>query len=366
VKGETIPTTIGELDFTLRQPFGVVARITAFNHPALFSLKAISAPVVAGNTVVLKPSPHTPLSTIRIAEIADEILPPGVVNLATGGSEAALALARHPLVRRLSLTGSYQAGLAITRAAAEHDVKVISLENGGKNPIIVLPDADVTAAVDGVVNGMNFTSSAGQSCGSTSRLFVHDDIYGEVLDAVAEEMAAMRPGDPLDEESDMGPLISRAQLDKTERHVGAAREEGAHLVTGGRRPDLPGDLANGYFYLPTLFDDVAPASSLAREEIFGPVLAAFRWRDLDEVIEAANDVEYGLTASVWTNDLERAITLAKRIDAGYVWINGSSHHQFGSPFGGFKNSGTGREESFDELLSYTQIKNVNIRFAPRR
>lgn len=365
VRGETIPTSIGALNLTLRDPFGVVARIIAFNHPALFMARAVAGPVIAGNTVIVKPSPLTPLSAIRLAEIADGVFPPGVVNLVTGGAEPAAALARHPQVRRIALTGSVAAGLAVTRAAAERHVKVVTLELGGKNPMIVMQDADVEAIADAAIAGMNFTSSCGQSCGSTSRLFVHQSLYRPVVEAVAARVEALRLGDPLDERTEVGPLVSEAQRSKVERYVAAATEDGARLVAGGGRPGEPG-LADGFFYRPTFFADVRLDHRLAREEVFGPLLAALPWTDEEAVLEAANSVDYGLTAAIWTNDLERAVRFAKDIEAGYVWINGSSYHPLGTPFGGFKDSGTGREESFEELLSYTQVKNVNIAYPPRR
>lgn len=361
-RGETVPTASDTLDFTLRESFGVVARITPFNHPALFACKAIAAPVLAGNAVLLKPSPHTPLTAARIVQLAAEVLPPGIVNLVTGGSDTALALARHPLIRRIALTGSYQAGLAITRAAAERDLKVITLECGGKNPLIALEDADVEAVASAAVQGMNFTSCAGQSCGSTSRLFIHESLYDGVLELVAAQMEGLKLGDPLSDETNVGPLISAVQREKTEEYVRIADNDGARLVVGGNRPNSP-ELARGYFYNPTLISDVAPSSRVWVEEVFGPLLSATRWTSLVDVARSANAVEYGLTAAIWTSDLDKAIWLARGLQAGYIWVNGVTRHELGAPFGGYKNSGTGREECLDELLSYTQVKNVNVRTA---
>ena len=365
IKGETIPTSGGELDYTLRQPYGVVARIMAFNHPAYFAMAALASPLVAGNTVVLKPSPHTPLSAMWIAEIAGEVLPPGVINLVTGGADAAVALARHPQVHRLALTGSVAAALALTRVASETNIKSISLELGGKNPMVVLPDSDIDAVADGAVKGMNFRNSAGQSCVSTSRLFAHASIHDRLVDAVADRMGSLRLGNPLDTDTEVGPLVSEAQRDRTERLLGMALDDGARLVVGGGRPDQD-DLANGWFFRPTLIRDVAPPDRIAQEEVFGPLLSVLSWSDQDEVVRAANSTPYGLSASIWTNDLERAITLARDIQSGYVWVNNAASHQLGAPFGGYRNSGVGRELSIDELLSYTQIKNVNISFQPTR
>jgi acyl-CoA reductase-like NAD-dependent aldehyde dehydrogenase len=359
LKGETVPTSKGVLDFTVREPFGVVARITAFNHPLLFAAKALGAPLVAGNTVIVKPSPWTPLSATLLVELANELLPPGVIGLLTGDATVATSLARHADVRRISLTGSVEAGLAIGRAASEVAIKAVTLELGGKNPLIALADADPDAVAAAVVDGMNLTSSAGQSCGSTSRLLVHETLRGRVVDAVAARMAALRMGDPLDLETQMGPLISEAQRQKTERFVAEARASGARIVCGGERP-RDDRLAEGFYYPPTLIDGVHATHPVASEEIFGPVLVVLPWKTLDEAVEVANSVRYGLTASVYTNDLAGALTLVRRLEAGYVWVNGVSHHQLGTPFGGVKDSGTGREDSLDELRSYTQLKNVNV------
>ncbi len=363
VKGETIPTTRGILDATVREPFGVVARITAFNHPALFAAKALGAPLVAGNAVIVKPSPWTPLSATLLMEIAADVLPPGVVGLLAGGASVASSLARHPDVRRIGLTGSVAAGLAVGRAAAEVAIKTVSLELGGKNPLIALPDADPEAVARAVVDGMNLTSSAGQSCGSTSRLLVHESIRPRVVEAVATRMAALRIGDPLDPATQMGPLVSAPQREKTERYVAEGRAAGALVVCGGARPS-DDDLRDGFYYRPTLFDDVAHDMSIATEEIFGPVLVVQPWRDLEDAIQLANSTRFGLTASVYTNDLTAAMVLARELAAGYVWINGVSHHQLGAPFGGVRDSGTGREDSLGEVLSYTQLKNINIDLAP--
>jgi acyl-CoA reductase-like NAD-dependent aldehyde dehydrogenase len=359
LKGETVPTGRGAIDFTLREPFGIVARITAFNHPLLFAAKALGAPLVAGNVAIIKPSPWTPLSATLLAEIAGRLLPEGVVGLLTGGARVATALAAHPDVRRISVTGSIEAGLALTRAAARSTVKSVSLELGGKNPLIALPDADVEAVASAAVDGMNLTSSAGQSCGSTSRLLVHESLRARVVEAVAARTAALRLGDPLDPQTTMGPLVSRTQVEKTERYVGEAVADGARIVCGGRRPEDPA-LRRGFFYEPTLLEDVVPSMAVAREEIFGPVLVVQPWERLEDAVAIANDLRYGLTASIFTNDLSVAVALIRDLEAGYVWVNGVSHHQLGTPFGGMKDSGTGREDSLSELESYTQVKNVNI------
>jgi acyl-CoA reductase-like NAD-dependent aldehyde dehydrogenase len=361
VRGETIPGDADRLDYTLRQPFGVVARIIPFNHPLLFAGGRIAAPLIAGNTVIVKPSEHTSLSALRLGELAAEALPPGVLNVVTGyGDEAGDALVIHPGTRRLAFTGSAQMGRAIQQRAATHVIKTVSLELGGKNPIVVLPDADTDVAVEGALRGMNFTWQ-GQSCGSTSRLLIHRDMHSEFVERLGARMEAMRVGLPSLESTDTGAIVHRRQYEKVLEYIRIGRDEGLTLVTGGEAPPDP-DLANGMFVRPTLFDDVRPGSRLAQEEIFGPVLVAIPFASYEEALSIANGVGYGLTASVFTRDLRAAHRFARDVEAGFVWINDTSKHFPGVPFGGFKDSGVGREESFDELLSYTQVKNVNVNF----
>lgn len=361
LRGETIPGEHDRLDYTLRQPFGVVGRIIPFNHPTMFAGAKIAAPLVAGNTVVVKPSEHTSLSALRLAELAEGVLPPGVLTVITGlGDEAGDALVTHPEVRRLAFIGSVEIGRAIQRRAAEHVVKTVTLELGGKNPLVILPDADLDLAVEGALRGMNFTWQ-GQSCGSTSRLFVHRSLHAELVERLAARMDGMRSGAPDDEATETGAIVHRRQFEKVLGYLETGREEGLRLAAGGGPPDDPA-LAGGMFIRPTLFDDVDPSSRLFREEIFGPVLVATPFDSYERVIELANDTSYGLTASVFTNDLRLAHRFARDVEAGFVWVNDVSKHFPGVPFGGFKDSGVGREESFDELASYTQVKNVNVNF----
>ena len=359
VKGETIPATTANLHFSIREPFGVVGRIVPFNHPVMFAAAKIAAPLAAGNSVVLKPSEQSPLSSLLFARMCREVLPPGVVNIVTGfGATAGDALVRHPDVKRLAFIGSVETGMALERAAGESGIKQLSLELGGKNPLIVFPDADLPRALQGAVRGMNF-SWQGQSCGSTSRLFLHASMYEDALAELAAMVGRLRVGDPLQYSSDVGPINSKRQLEKDLRYIENARAEGARLLTGGKRPD--GDeFARGYWLEPTVFADVTPGMQLFREEVFGPVLSVIRWEDTDEVIEMANAVDYGLTAAIWTRDIRTALTTARRVQSGYVWINGSSAHYRGSSFGGKKNSGTGTEEGLDELLSYTENKTIHV------
>ncbi|NLU74318.1 aldehyde dehydrogenase family protein [Streptomyces sp. HNM0575] len=358
--GDTIPATPENLHFTRRRPFGVVARIVPFNHPAMFAAGKVAAPLMAGNTVVLKPSEITPLSALRLAEIAGEVLPPGVVSVVTGGGPAASrALVRHPLVRRIGFIGSEPVGRMIQRDAADSGVKEVSLELGGKNALIVLPDADLEAAAAGIVGGMNFAWSGGQSCGSTSRVLLHASVADEVLGMVRDRIAAIRIGSPVAAATQMGPLASRAQYEKSRRYTAIALEEGATLFLGGDRPRGP-EFERGHYLQPTVFTGVRPGMRIAQEEVFGPVMSVLTYTDTDEAVEIANGVDYGLTASIWTRDVSAALSLAERVEAGYVWINGSSRHFWGVPFGGTKASGVGREESVEELLSYTELKAVNV------
>jgi len=327
----------------------------------MFAATKIAAPLVAGNCVILKPSEFTSLSALAMADDLARLFPPGVVQVLTGlGSEVGDALVRHPGIGRIAFIGSAATGRRIQAAATTGGVKTVTLELGGKNPIVVFPDADLDLAVEGAIRGMNFTWQ-GQSCGSTSRLLVHRDCYDDVVLKVGERLAAMRPGSPLDPASDTGAIVTPQQLDKVLSYIEIGKGEQARLVTGGERL-TDGDLAQGNFVTPALFADVDPAGRLATEEIFGPVLAAIPFSDYDEAVAIANSVEYGLTASVFTRDLRTALAFSRDVDAGYVWVNETSRHFIGAPFGGVKNSGVGREEDLEEIESYTQLKSVNIRF----
>ncbi len=360
LRGETIPMDHDRINFTVREPYGVVGRIIPFNHPLMFAACKISAPLIAGNTVVLKPSEHTSLSALRLADLITEAFPPGVVNIVTGtGDEAGDALVTHPLVRRLAFIGSVDIGRRIQQRAAEHVVKTVTLELGGKNPIVVFPDADLDQAIDGALRGMNFTWQ-GQSCGSTSRLIVHEDVHDELVGRLAARMDAMVSGPPDEMATETGSIVHRRQFDKVVEYLDLGRQEGATVVAGGSVVE-GGAFDRGMFVRPTLFDGVDPQSRLAQEEIFGPVLAAMTFADDDAALRIANGVAYGLTASVFTRDLSRAHRFARDVEAGYVWVNDSSRHFLGAPYGGVKNSGVGREEGIEEICSYAEAKNINIR-----
>ena len=359
-KGHTIPMNNPSLNFTLREPYGVCARIYPSNHPFMFAAAKIAAPLAAGNTIVIKPPEQAPLSSLRLMELLEDVFPPGVLNCVTGGKDTGAARARHPLVAKVALTGSIRAGRAVMRGAAD-SLKGIVLELGGKNALMIYPDADLEKAVRGAVRGMNFLW-CGQSCGSTSRLFIHESVHDEVLAAVVKGIeSAHTPGIPTDVETTMGCLVSQAGYDNAMRYIEYGKQDGARLVLGGKRPDDP-NLDGGFFIEPTVFADVRPHMRIAQEEIFGPVLSVLKWSGEDALFDAVNGVDYGLTCSIWTRDLNTALQAAERVAAGYVWINGSSAHFIGAPFGGYKHSGIGREECLEELLDYTQLKNVNITF----
>jgi acyl-CoA reductase-like NAD-dependent aldehyde dehydrogenase len=363
LSGETYNDTTTHLHYTRHQPYGVVARIVAFNHPIMFAVQKIAAPLVAGNAVILKPSDLSALSALRMGELFQDALPKGLLSVLVGkGVELPRAIVRHPAIKRIGFIGSEATGRAIQRDAADVAVKEVSLELGGKNAIIICPDVDIAAAARGVVKGMNFIGWQSQSCSSTSRLFVHEAVADALLEEVVRVIAEIRIGNPLNPATQMGTLASQAQLEKTLGYIKAGKEDGARLVTGGARPaSMQGQ--PGWYVEPTVFDNVGPNSRLAMEEVFGPVLSVFRWTDEADMMRLANSVKYGLTGAVWTNDVFKAHRLAHELDTGYVWINDAAAHYTGVPFGGFKGSGYGKEESVSEVLSYSQAKTVHLKLA---
>jgi betaine-aldehyde dehydrogenase len=368
LKGKTIPVGEQMLSYTRREPLGIVGAIVPWNAPAQLSSLKIAPAICAGNTIVLKPAEDAPLAVLLIAEICQAHLPAGVVNVVTGyGKECGEPLAAHPRIRKLSFTGSTAVGKAIMRAAADRIVPV-SLELGGKSPSIVYPDADEDWAVDGVIASMRFTRQS-QSCTAGSRLFLHHDIFESFLDKLVAKIAALKIGDPLEEETDIGSIINQRQFTKVCSYVeeGLNRPE-ARLVTGGL-PPREGPLTKGYFAVPTIFADTSNEWRLAREEIFGPVLVAIPWRDEGEALRMANDSHYGLAAYIWSRDIGQALRAAHAVEAGWVQVNQGGGQLLGQPYGGVKESGIGREMSLDGMLdAFTEIKSVNVNLAvlPRR
>ncbi len=358
MKGETMSREPGHLNLTLRQPYGVVAKINPFNHPFRFCAEKAAAPLAAGNTVVIKGPEQAPLSSLRLGELCEKIFPPGVVNIVTGDGRTGSAMVRHKDVHRVGFVGSVETGRIIAREAAE-GLKEVTLELGGKNPIIIFPDADPKAAAATAVKAMNMNRQ-GQSCSSTSRVLVHALLHDRVVDELVKVASAIPIGFPWAEGAEMGPIVSRQQYERVMRYIGYGSEDGGRLLTGGGPPDDP-DLRKGFFVEPTVFDGVTPEMRIGAEEIFGPVMSVMSWSDFDEMIEIANGVMYGLTASIVTNDFGTAMRAAEQVEAGYVWINSSGRY-LGAPYGGWKQSGIGKEESFEELLSYTRVKNVNMRW----
>jgi betaine-aldehyde dehydrogenase len=357
MKGSSIPMGPDVVNFSVREPLGVVGRIIPFNHPFMFCAGKSAAPLAAGNTVVVKPPEQAPLSSLRLAELIGGLLPAGVFNVVPGGREAGQRLASHPDVAMIALIGSVPTGRAVMKAASD-TVKRTMLELGGKNALIAFPDADPDEVAHAVIGGMNFTW-CGQSCGSTSRAFIHEKIYDAVVARVKEKITYFKPGIPTDPATTMGAIVSKTQFDRVMSYIESAKSEGAKLIAGGGPPSDPA-LAKGLFIEPTVFA-VTGKNRIAREEIFGPVLGVFKWRDEAQMLAEVNQVEYGLTASIWTNDLNVAHRTAMAVEAGYIWINEFGKHFLGAPFGGFKASGLGREECFEEMLSFTQEKNIHVK-----
>jgi betaine-aldehyde dehydrogenase len=367
LKGETIPLGEHVLSYTRREPLGVVGAIIPWNAPVLLGALKIAPALCAGNTLVMKAAEDAPLGVLLMAEICQEFLPPGVLNVLTGlGVECGGLLAQHPTIRKLSFTGSTEVGKVIMRAAAERIVPV-SLELGGKSPSIVYPDADEDWVVDGIISAMRFTRQS-QSCTAGSRLFLHADIFDSFLDKLRRKTEALKLGDPLDETTDIGSIINEQQFRKVCGYVdeGLKRAD-ATLVFGGLPPS-EGPLSDGYFAIPTVFADASNDWRLAREEIFGPVLVAIPWRDEADAIRMANDSHYGLAAYVWTHDIGSGLRTAHAIESGWVQVNQGLGQQPGHSYGGYKQSGIGREFSLEGMLdSFTQRKNVTVNLnTPRR
>jgi (Z)-2-((N-methylformamido)methylene)-5-hydroxybutyrolactone dehydrogenase len=354
VEGAVIPTPdTGFLTYTRHEPIGVVGAILPWNAPLLVLAFKLAPALAAGCTFVAKPAEQTPVSTLRLAALFERAgFPPGVFNVVTGAGETGAALAAHPGVAKVAFTGSTETGKAVMRGAAEH-LAPVTLELGGKSPNIVFADADLDAAVDGVVTGV--FAATGQVCTAGSRLLVDRRVHDELVARLSAYAKAMRLGDPLVPDTDMGPVAFQEQLDKIETYIALGVEQGADLVTGGRRPS---DVASGLFIEPTIFTGVDNRMRIAQDEIFGPVLSVIPFDTEDDAVALANDTVYGLAAGVWTEDVRRAHRVAHRLQAGSVWVNSYRKLTYSVPFGGYKSSGVGRENGFQAVLDYTETKAV--------
>jgi acyl-CoA reductase-like NAD-dependent aldehyde dehydrogenase len=357
IQGETIPVDGNFLNYTLREPVGVAGLITPWNYPLLLAAWKVAPALAAGCSIVLKPSELTPFTTFKLAEYCLEAgVPEGVVNVVTGyGGTAGEALARHMDVDKISFTGSIRTARTLMRAAGESNLKRLTLELGGKSPNIIFPDADLDRALKAAFWGIY--ANKGEVCSAGSRLLVHEKIHDEFIEKLAARARRMKVGDPLDPATEMGAQISQVQLDRILRYIESGRAEGAEIVCGGRR-DAEGEKARGFFIRPTIFRNVQPQMKIAQEEIFGPVLAALKFCDAEEAARIANSTIYGLAAAIWTRDIGLAHRLAQDIKAGSVWINSYNCFDSASPFGGYKQSGFGREMGAHALEAYTQIKSV--------
>ena len=355
VGGETIPVQEGAFTYTLREPVGVVGAITPWNFPLMLAVWKAAPALACGNTVVLKPAENTPLSMLKFAEYARECgLPAGVLNVVPGpGPVTGTAMADHPGIDAIAFTGSSDVGRSIMARAAK-TLKKVSLELGGKSPNIVFADADLDAAAKGALNAIFY--GKGEVCAAGSRLLVEESVHEELVGRVCERASKMAAGDPLHPKTRLGAIVSRQQLDRVMSYIESGRTEGAKLVCGGERADI--GTGKGYFVKPTIFDAVQPEMRIASEEIFGPVLSVIGFNDAEDAVAKGNATVYGLAAAVWTRDVSKAHRVARALKAGTVWVNTYNLYDPALPFGGFKESGFGRDQGRDALEKYTQTKSV--------
>jgi aldehyde dehydrogenase (NAD+) len=355
IHGETLQLRDTAFTFTLRQPVGVVGAIVPWNFPFLLSSWKLGPALAAGNTVVIKPASQTPLTALKFAELTQEAgLPDGVFNVVTGpGAKVGMAMVRDPRVDKIAFTGSTEVGRQIMREAAG-TLKRLSLELGGKSPNIVFADADMEAAVRGAMTGIFYNK--GEVCAAGSRLFLEEKIHDEFMSKLTDKMKGLKVGDPMDKATRMGPVVSKAQMETVLSYIETGKQEGARVVAGGGRANVGN--GKGYYIEPTIFDGVSNTMKIAREEIFGPVLSVIPFKSVEEGIAQGNQTAYGLAAAVWTRDVSKALRAAKAIRAGTVWVNAYNLFDAALPFGGFKESGFGREMGSVGLDNYTEVKTV--------
>ena len=358
VKGETFSMEKNHLNFTRYQPYGVVLKINPFNHPFRFCVEKIAAPLLMGNSLIIKNSEQAPISSLRFCELLEDLFPKGLINVVTGGPENGKFLVEHPDIKRIAVIGSVNTGIAIAKTAAPQ-LKNVTLELGGKNPIIVFDDADPDFAANLAIKGMNL-SRQGQSCSSTSRVLVHKKVKDKFLKSLVEKAKTIPIGLPYHEENEIGPIVSKKQFDSVMAYIQSGKDEGAKLLLGGDQ-NLSNDLKEGFFVNPTIFCDVTPNMKIAKEEIFGPVISVIDWEDHDEMIKIANSTQYGLTTMIVTESLSNAMKTSEEVEVGYVWVNTSGRYS-GAPYGGWKLSGIGVEECFDEMKGYARLKNINMKW----
>ena len=354
IHGETVNTFESAFTYTLREPVGVVGLIIPWNFPLLLASWKLGPALACGNTIVIKPAEQTPLTTLRLGELAMEAgVPAGVLNIVTGGPETGKTIVRHPGIDKIAFTGSTAVGKEIMRSAAD-TLKRVTLELGGKSPNIVFADSDMDNAVKGAINGIFY--GKGEVCNAGSRLFVESKVQDEFMEKLVARAKKMTPGDPLDPKTRMGAIVSQEQMHTVLRYIEAGKKEGAKLIAGGNQVSVDG--GKGFFLEPTVFSGVTNDMKIAREEIFGPVLATLKFDDVDEVVELANRNQYGLAAAVWTRDVKKAHQVSRQLRAGTVWINTYGLMDAALPFGGYKSSGFGRELGQAVLEHYTEIKTV--------